>query len=184
MSNDANQTTRPNGIPGLRGSDHIGFTVPDIEVAHDFLVRILGATFVYKLGPYPKGPTIAEKLEISPETTMQEIRFYRLHTGVNLEVFQYDALDQRRTLPQNSDVGGHHLALYVDNLHAAIEFLRSHDIEVLGQPTQSAGPSTGQEWVYFKSPWGMYFELVSFPNGKAYEKHADTILWDPRKPDA
>src|SRR5699024_7437592 len=105
MSNDANQATRPNGIPGLRGSDHIGFTVPDIEVAHDFLIRILGATFVYKLGPYPQGPTIAEKLEISPETTMQEIRFYRLRTGVILEVFQYDALDQRRTLPQNSDVG-------------------------------------------------------------------------------
>lgn len=184
MNTESSQTGTSNGIPGLRGSDHLGFTVPDIAVAHDFLTKILGATFVYKLGPYPKGPSIAEKLEISAEATMQEIRFYRLHTGVNLEVFQYDTSDQRMTVPQNSDVGGHHLALYVDDLNTAIEFLRNHDVEVLGRPTQSSGPSEGQEWIYFKSPWGMYFELVSFPSGKAYEKYADTLLWDPKNPDA
>lgn len=170
------------GIPGLRGSDHIGFTVPDIDQAHEFLTVILGAIFVYRLGPYPKGPTIAEKLDIATDAVMEEIRFYRLHTGINLEVFHYNVPDQRMTVPQNSDVGGHHLALYVDNIPAAVEFLHSHDVEVLGSPTQSSGPSAGQEWVYFKSPWGMYFELVSFPHGKAYETAADTVLWDPRQP--
>jgi glyoxylase I family protein len=37
--------------------------------------------------------------------------------------------------------------------------------------------------VYFTSPWGMQFELVSFPAGKAYEKNSTTILWHPAKPD-
>jgi glyoxylase I family protein len=30
------------GIPGLRGGDHIGITVPDIEQAHEFLTTVLG----------------------------------------------------------------------------------------------------------------------------------------------
>lgn len=32
------------------------------------------------------------------------------------------------------------------------------------------------------SPWGMQFELVSFPNGKAYEAGADVLLWNPNHP--
>ena len=31
------------GIPGLRGSDHIGITVPDLDEAENFLVEVLGA---------------------------------------------------------------------------------------------------------------------------------------------
>lgn len=30
------------GIPGLRGTDHIGFTVPDLEQAVDFFVNVIG----------------------------------------------------------------------------------------------------------------------------------------------
>jgi hypothetical protein len=41
---------------------------------------------------------------------------------------------------------------------------------VLGEPTASKGPSEGQRWVYFLSPWGMQFELVSYPNGKAFDR--------------
>ena len=37
------------GIPGLRGGDHIGITVPDMEQAHEFLVGVLGCEFVYAL---------------------------------------------------------------------------------------------------------------------------------------
>ncbi len=37
------------GLPGLRGSDHIGFTVPDLDEAEAFLVGVLGAVPVYTL---------------------------------------------------------------------------------------------------------------------------------------
>lgn len=30
------------GIPGLRGGDHVGITVPDLAQAHEFLVDVLG----------------------------------------------------------------------------------------------------------------------------------------------
>jgi hypothetical protein len=45
---------------------------------------------------------------------------------------------------------------------------------VLGEPTASTGPSEGQRWIYFLSPWGMQFELVSYPGGKAFDRGVPT----------
>ncbi|MDQ1548451.1 MAG: hypothetical protein QOD27_109, partial [Microbacteriaceae bacterium] len=40
------------GIPGLRGTDHVGFTVPNLDQAERFFVDVIGWTLVYSLGPY------------------------------------------------------------------------------------------------------------------------------------
>ena len=61
------------------------------------------------------------------------------------------------------------MALYVDDLDAAVEYLKSKGVAVLGEPTVSKNASEGQRWVYFLAPWGMQFELVSYPNGKAFD---------------
>ena len=37
------------GLPGLRGADHLGITVPDMAEADRFLVDVLGAIPVYTL---------------------------------------------------------------------------------------------------------------------------------------
>jgi glyoxylase I family protein len=71
----------------------------------------------------------------------------------------------------------------VDDLDAAVEYLKAHNLRVLGEPTASSSASGGQRWVYFLSPWGMQFELVSFPNGKAYESSARIKLWHPAHPE-
>ena len=52
----------------------------------------------------------------------------------------------------------------------------------MGEPVASAGASAGQRWIYFRAPWGMQFELVSFPGGKAYETDAPVKLWHPAHP--
>src|SRR4029078_11073545 len=81
-------------LPGLVGTDHIGFTVPDLDEAHDFFVRVLGCAHVYTLGPYAHGDDgMAEHLNVHPRTVMRELRFYRCGTGANFEVFQYEAAD-------------------------------------------------------------------------------------------
>ncbi|MFF4761544.1 VOC family protein [Streptomyces sp. NPDC001292] len=99
--------------------------------------------------------------------------------GPNFEIFEYEAPDQSPRPPRNSDVGGHHLAFYVEDLDEAVAHLRGRGVRVLGEPTASSGPSSGQRWVYFLTPWGMQLELVSFPAGKAYEKDAPVRLWQP-----
>lgn len=173
------------GIPGLRGTDHIGFTVPDLDEAERFLVDVLGAVKVYTLGAKRSDDDdwMTVQMGVHPRTVVREIRFYRLANGSNLEVFQYDSADGQAPQPRNSDIGGHHLALYVDDMDAAIAHLRGHGVEIMGEPIASAGASAGQRWLYFRSPWGMQFELVSFPDGKAYEKDAAVRLWHPAHPE-
>ena len=74
--------------------------------------------------------------------------------------------DQITAQPRNSDVGGHHLAFHVDDIGAAVTFLKWRGVRVLGDPTvRTAGPSGGQTRVCFLAPWGMQVELVSFPDG-------------------
>ena len=170
-------------IPGLRGIDHIGLTVPNLEEAVDFFVNIVGCTPFYDLGPFDSGEWLATALDISDTTTMKKLKFLRCANGSNLELFEYEADPQNKTLPKNSDIGGHHLAFYVDDFNLALNYLKDHNIEILGEPTvRTAGPSAGQTWVYFKAPWGLQLELVSYPNGKGYEADSINKLWHPAYP--
>ena len=172
-----------NGIPGMRGIDHIGFTVPDLDEAEAFLVGVLGAVPIYTLpGKRADDDWMRVQIGVDPRTEIREIRFYRLGNGSNLEVFQYDAAHGQAPQPLNSDIGGHHLALYVDDMDAAREYLREKGVEIMGEPVASRNAAEGQRWLYFRSPWGMQFELVSFPAGKAYERDAPVRLWHPAHP--
>jgi catechol 2,3-dioxygenase-like lactoylglutathione lyase family enzyme len=163
-------------IPGLTGIDHIGVTVPDLAQATRFLVDVLGCEYMYSLGPFvhEDDDWMTRHLDVHPRAVMQELHFFRCGGQAIFEVFQYSAPDQRTSPPRNSDVGGHHVAFYVEDLDEAVEHLHRQGIQVLGEPTASTGPSEGQRWVYFLAPWGMQFELVSYPHGKAFDHRAAT----------
>jgi len=178
-------TTEQKGLPGLRGTDHIGFTVPDLDQAVDFFVNVLGCEPFYDLGPFQAEDDWMEvHLNIHPRAVMKRLKFLRCKNGSNFEIFEYTAPDQKLEQPKNSDVGGHHLAFYVDDMDAAVEYLKSKGVRILGEPTvRTAGPSGGQTWLYFLAPWGMQLELVSFPNGKDYEKDFAGKLWHPKFPE-
>ena len=171
------------GLPGLRGTEHIGFTVPDLDEAERFFVDVVGCERVYSLGPFARDDNwMADHLNVHPRSVMRELRFYRCGHGPNFEVFQWESADQQNPQPRNSDIGGHHLAFYVDDIDVAVAHLKANGIRVLGEPTSSGNASLGQRWVYFLSPWGMQFELVSFPEGKAYEADSTVTLWHPARP--
>jgi catechol 2,3-dioxygenase-like lactoylglutathione lyase family enzyme len=172
------------GMPGLRGTDHIGFTVPCLEEAVDFFVNVIGCEPFYELGPFSAEDDWMEThLNVHPDAVMRKLKFLRCANGSNFELFEYEAPDQALQPPKNSDVGGHHLAFYVDDFDAALIHLKKHGVRILGEPTvRTSGPSAGQTWVYFLAPWGMQFELVSFPGGKGYEQDFQTRLWHPAKP--
>jgi catechol 2,3-dioxygenase-like lactoylglutathione lyase family enzyme len=161
-------------LPGLTGVDHIGFTVPDLEQARQFLVEVLGCEYMYSLGPFVRDETsddwMTEHLDVDPRAVMQQLHFFRCGDQAIFEVFQWAAPDQATRRPRNSDIAGHHVALYVEDLDSAVAFLHEQGLTVLGEATASKGPSEGQRWIYFLSPWGMQFELVSYPHGKAFDR--------------
>lgn len=173
------------GLPGLRGTDHIGFTVPDLDEAVAFFVDVIGCEPFYELGPFTANDDwMSTHLNVHPRAVMKRLKFLRCRNGSNFEIFEYEAPEQQRTPPRNSDVGGHHLAFYVDDMEAALAHLRAHGVKILGEPTvRTAGPSAGQAWVYFLAPWGMQFELVSYPDGKGYERTTSARLWHPAQPE-
>ena len=179
-----NQIDLTVGLPGLRGTDHIGFTVPNLQQAVDFFVNVIGCEPLYELGPFSAADNwMNEHLNVRHDAVMKRLKFLRCKSGSNFEIFEYQSSDQNSQQPKNSDVGGHHLAFYVDDMDSAVSYLKSKGIQVLGDPTYSKNASAGQRWVYFLSPWGMQLELVSYPEGKAYEKETDRRLWHPVHPE-
>ena len=87
--------------------------------------------------------------------------------------------------PKNSDIGGHHLAFYVDDMDEAIAFLKKNGVKVLGEPTAyTSGPNLGLTWCYFMAPWGQQLEIVSAPKGTVYDNEAKksvkTRLFHPK----
>jgi glyoxylase I family protein len=159
----------------VTGVDHIGITVPDLAQAHEFFVDVLGCEYLYRLGPYrdDEGSWMSEHLGVPDRTVMRELHFFRLGGRAIFEVFEYQASDQRLQPPRNCDIGGHHIALYVEDLDVAVADLRRRGLRIFSGPTASKGPSDGQRWVYFLSPWGLQCELVSYPDGKAFDHHPE-----------
>jgi len=163
-------------LPGLTRTDHIGLTVPDLAQAREFFEDVLGCEYMYTLGPFQDdGHWMSEHLGVGDRAVMRRLHFFRLGGQAIFEVFEYEAPDQRTAPPRNSDVGGHHIAFYVEDLDAAVADLHRRGLRVLGEPTVSRGPSAGQRWVYFLSPWGLQCELVSNPNGKAFDHHPEAF---------
>lgn len=170
------------GLPGLAGTDHVGFTVPDIEAATRFFVEVIGCSLVFEIGPFKSDDDWMQKqLGVDPRAVIRKLRMFRCKTGASFEIFEYQLDGANAIPPRNSDVGGHHLAFYVEDIKAAIGYLNSRGITVQGEPvTMETGPSKGLTWVYFLSPWGMQLELVSYPAGMAVLNENPGALWSPK----
>lgn len=156
-------------ISGLKGAEHIGLTVPDLDQAVDFFANVLGAEELFEVGPYQSSDDwMLKNLGVDPRATIPRIKMLKVKDGPTFELFEYDAPDQSEIMPRNSDYGGHHIAFYVEDMAKALRDLKAFGLRVLGEPKyMEDGPSAGLSWVYFLSPWGLQMELVSYPNGLA-----------------
>jgi len=151
---------------------HVAYTVPNLDRAIGFFTNVLGGRLVYREGPIadPKGDWMVRHLNVEAGA-YAHIAMIRLGPVTNLELFEYVASGQRRSMPRNSDWGGHHLAIHVRDVDAAVAYLRMQpDVEILGGPqTISDGPLSGNRWCYFLTPWGMQMEVLDAPTGMPYE---------------
>lgn len=76
-------------LPGLAGTDHIGFTVPDMEEATRFFVDVIGCTLAYEIGPFKSDDDwMARQLGVHPRAVIRTLRMFRCANGSNFELFE------------------------------------------------------------------------------------------------
>lgn len=188
-TNREDGTESPAALPTVRGLDHLGWTVPDLDAAEDFLVRVLGAEPLGRTTLDLGDPRLAAAHGLPPGGVLHHSAL-RAGPTDNIELTEYRGTPGVRPgRPRNSDVGGTHLALYVDDVDAAAAYLAGHGCTVLGAPeTIDEGPLTGDRWVYVRTPVGLYVEVVRMPDGElpyerdtaARRRAAHGLRWEDR----
>jgi catechol 2,3-dioxygenase-like lactoylglutathione lyase family enzyme len=153
----------------FEGVDHVGWTVSDLDAVVAFYCKAFGAREIFRMGPMaaadlPSGPTgrdwMADHVNVPGATlTLSEIQ---LTPHLRLEIFQYDApADARKEPIRNCDVGGHHLALRVSDLDAAVQRLEALGCKSMpGTIMMDDGPHAGNRNRYVVDPWGNQLELA------------------------
>ena len=169
------------GELGLVGMDHVGLTVPDIDQAIEWFEDILGAVAPLTFGPF-QGAFLEGALNVVPGTQIDRITTLRVGQSANIELFEYESPGQRQDMPLNSDWSGHHVAFYVTDIDAAVEYMDSRGVHRLFGPfSLTAGPAAGQTINYFRTPWNSYIEFITYPDGMAYQFAPGVHpLWSPK----
>ncbi|MFD7168528.1 VOC family protein [Streptomyces violascens] len=131
--------------PGVLGLAQATYTVADLARATDFFRDVLGSE--------PIG-------EPDPSHIL-------LRCGPTAVVELRQAQHPLTPVPSNSDVGGHHLAFYVDDVDTAAHYLATVEgVHLMGTPeTVTAGPIAGDRWLYFRTPIGLQMEIINLPDG-------------------
>ena len=170
------------GLPvKISGIQHIGLTVPDMEEAVSFFTTMFGGVSVMECGSVDVDDTfMIRKLGVPSNRRIKDQRVIRLGNGGNLELFEYSGEPEQTPVKRNSEIGACHLAFEVDDVVEATQRLRGAGVDVLDGPTLiGSGPMLGLTWVYLKTPWGQFLELVSTTGPLGYERSDGPRMWSP-----
>lgn len=180
----ASEKAEAQNSANIIGIDHVGINVPDMNQAIGFFTNVLGFSPVTTLGPIPLDDTWKKTNHMQAATGPVTIKMIQAGTGANIELFEYKDNKGSIQHPGGDDIGASHIAFYTDNIKQSVDYLKSKGVQFLGEPfLMPSGDTEGESWVYFLTPWGSKMELVSYPNGKGYEKNKPAkLLWSPKNP--
>jgi len=168
----------------VRGIDHVGLTVADLEEAHRFLVEGLGATLLYELldaAALPlRGPQVEQLVGGPPGTTIDAVRMYEFGTGPAIELFHY-TVGEQRPAPRGSDLGFQHIAVFVDDIEAVVGRLTALGGVATADPWDMIGAEAGEgnRFCFVRAPFGALIELVACPSPQQYETQSGRRRWKP-----
>lgn len=170
----------------IRGIEHIGITVANIEEAKQFFINALGASVLYQLvSPDDNEDSIAgddmEPLNGFPsEFKVTGLAMLRLANGCNVELFQTQpAAKDHQANP--SQPGINHFSLYVDDIHQVGERMRTYGARMFEGPSDCFAQEQGkgnQTW-FCMTPFGLLIELISLPTALHYDPQAVATRWIP-----
>jgi len=172
-------------MTSVLGLHHIGFTVPDMEQAVAFFSDVFEAVTIMECGAVDVDDTfMAKHLGVPKGVKIADQRILQIGRGGSLELFEYSGGEKEQHLKHNGEVGAMHVAFEVDNVHEVAERMRATDVDLLEGPTLiEGGPMDNLVWLYLRSPWGQYLEIVSTNGPLGYEAEAGPKLWTPSQGD-
>ncbi|MET0635309.1 MAG: VOC family protein [Chitinophagaceae bacterium] len=167
--------------PVISGVDHIGITVPNMDSAIRFFTDVFGFEKITEIGPFKLDDNWRKTYHVHPGLNVNRIVSMRTGTGANIELFEFNGKVGKSYPVYQDEISWHHIALYTPDIRSTVALLRSNGVRFLSDIVVSAeGPTAGESWVYFLTPWGTQMELNSYPQGKGYQKdHKGSLLWSP-----
>jgi len=170
--------------PPVRGIDHVGITVPNLDEASRFLEAALGAQPIYddvKRGQPPlDGAAVERQLDLVAGTSVVTMRMMRMANGPGIELFEMRSPHQQPPA-RPSDLGLQHFAVYVDDIETALARFVAAGGEFVAAPSPTVGVEAGpgNAYCYAKTPWGTIVELITYPSPAPYEKETPLRRWTP-----
>lgn len=168
----------------MRGIDHIGMTVPDIEGATTFFKKAFNAAVCYDVQRPEQEPMQGEEVEqqlgLPSGKTITHMRLLQIAKGPTLELFQLGTTTDQEPA-RISDLGLHHFAIYVDDMGEATKRFKDAGGTLLSAPHPLAGveDSPHNRGVYGVTPWRSLIELIAYPDGIDYPKNSEAKRWTP-----
>ena len=151
--------------------DHVSWTVADLDAVSDFYCKVFGARELYRMGPVsaadlPRGASGRDWMDehVNVPGATLTLAMLELAPNLNFELFQYDKPEGANKVPlRNCDVGGHHIALRVKDVDAAVKHMESFGCKPMaGTIMMDEGPCAGVRNRYIVDPWGNQLELVQY----------------------
>ncbi|SOC56510.1 Catechol 2,3-dioxygenase [Chromohalobacter canadensis] len=173
----------------IRGMDHVGITVQDLDAATRFFESAFGAQVIYdsvaKEDPSMEGEEPEHILHVAKGTKISAVRMLKLQYGPGLELFEMHAPEQSAPV-RPSDYGLQHFAVYVDDIEEAIHLFEAAGGEMFTSPQPLMFPTEigeGNYFCYGTTPWGSVIELITLPSPLPYEKDTSLRRWKPANVD-
>ena len=141
----------------LRGFNHTGVIVTDLDRAIGFLRDLLGFELLSRA---PRDPALIGRMTGLPAPRVEIAHLQG--PGHRVELIRY-ATNGVRDLdrPRVYDDGAAHIALDVADVAAAVAAAAAHGLTPVGEiVTIDAGPNQGRQVVYLASPYGLLIEFI------------------------
>lgn len=148
----------------LERTDHIGYTVADLDRSVAF--------WSYLLGREPKARKTWDVPYLGRIQGYEEVKleaaFFDLPGGLTLELIEYEHPPHRTVDMETTSVGNAHLSFVVGDLHRTFDRLRGRAELRSPDPVRIEwGPYEGGYAARVRDPDGITIELVQLPEGGA-----------------
>lgn len=171
----------PTGIPTNMGLDHVGFVVPNAQLAADFLIDVFDAEFDWEVKREPL-PTAGERgwsaiFGVHPDAYMPHVIMLKCGDQAltqYVEIFEWKSPDQY--VPSNpsgwhkfSDIGNSYISFTVKDMAQVVAHIKENvmpkwaGVRIVQDPPMQF-PLRGEVCTstFLVTPWGMWIELTSW----------------------